>query len=73
MEWVLRFGEGRVYCSTYGHLWKDQEWPPGMRCAAFHQSMVRALQWLSGNEVDNYVEADFPTNENMVLRLSLPD
>ncbi|GAA3628384.1 hypothetical protein GCM10022397_12560 [Flavivirga jejuensis] len=69
MEWTVKFGRGKVYSSTYGHLWKNQEWPPGMRCAAFQQSMVRALQWLSGNVVDNHIEADFPTSKSVVLRV----
>ena len=73
MEWTVKFGEGKVYCSTYGHLWKDQEWPPNMRCSAFQQSMTRALQWLSGNEVDNYVDPDFPTSESTVLRPPILD
>ena len=73
MEWTVKFGKGRVYSSTYGHLWKDQEWPPNMRCAAFQQSMVRALQWLSGNVVDNYVAPDFPTSESTVLRPPILD
>ena len=68
MEWVVKYERGRVYSSTYGHLWKDQVWPPSMRCAAFQQSMVRALQWLSGNPVDNTVAVDFPTTNNTVLR-----
>jgi type 1 glutamine amidotransferase len=69
IEWIVKFGKGNIYCSIYGHLWKNQEWPPSMRCAAFQQTMVRALQWLSGNEVDSNVETDFPTRENTVLRL----
>lgn len=68
MEWVVEFGAGRVYSSTYGHLWKDQVWPPSMRCAAFQQTMIRALQWLSGKEVDHYVKSDFPTTANIKLR-----
>lgn len=71
MEWTVKFGKGKVYCSTYGHLWKNQEWPPSMRCAAFQQSMIRALQWLSGNKVDNYVESDFSTNEDIAIRESV--
>jgi len=39
-----------------------------MRCAAFQQSMIRALQWLSGNKINNYVEADFPNSKNTALR-----
>ena len=73
MEWTVNFGKGKVYSSTYGHLWKDQIWPPNMRCAAFQQSMVRALQWLSGNAVDNYVEPNFPTSESTVLRPAILD
>ncbi|MDO5968336.1 ThuA domain-containing protein [Flavivirga aquimarina] len=73
MEWTVKFGKGKVYCSTYGHLWKNQDWPPSMRCAAFQQSMVRALQWLSGHVVDNYVDADFPTSESTSLRLPILD
>ena len=73
MEWTVKFGKGKVYSSTYGHLWKNQEWPPGMRCSAFQQSVVRALQWLSGNVVDNYVEADFPNSETTALRLPIGD
>lgn len=73
MEWVVKFGKGRVYSSTYGHLWKNQEWPQSMRCAAFQQTIVRALQWLSGRGVSNYVESDFPTVENIVLRPSISD
>ncbi|WP_299668820.1 ThuA domain-containing protein [uncultured Polaribacter sp.] len=72
-EWTVKFGKGKVYSSVYGHLWKNQEWPPSMRCAAFQQTMVRALQWLSGNEVDNYVEADFPNSKSTVLRLPIED
>ncbi|NND32758.1 MAG: ThuA domain-containing protein, partial [Saprospiraceae bacterium] len=72
MEWVVTFGKGRVYSSTYGHLWKNQVWPPSMRCVAFQQTMIRVLQWLSGNVVGNYVDPDFPTTENRMLRLSIP-
>ncbi|MEP1486824.1 MAG: ThuA domain-containing protein [Algibacter sp.] len=73
MEWTVKYGKGKIYCSTYGHLWKNQEWPSSMRCAAFQQSIVSALQWLSGHVVDNYVDADFPTSESTVLRLPIID
>lgn len=67
-EWIVKFGKGKVYNSTYGLLWKDQQWPSNMRCSAFQQSMSRALQWLSGNQVDNFVEEDFSTKSKKVLR-----
>lgn len=69
MEWTVKFGNGKVYCSTYGHLWKNQEWPPGMLCAAFHETMIRALQWLSGNIVENQLRDNFPINEKRLVSL----
>jgi type 1 glutamine amidotransferase len=73
LEWVVQFGKGKVYSSTYGHVWKDSIWPESIRCAAFQQTLFRVLQWLSGNEVANYVEADFPKSESPVLRSSIGD
>lgn len=73
IEWVVQYGKGKVYSSTYGHVWKDSIWPESVRCAAFQQTLFRVLQWLSGNEVANYVETDFPKIEGTVLRSSLAD
>ena len=68
IEWVVKYKNGKAYSSTYGHLWHNQKSPAGMRCAAFQQSMVRALQWLSNNNIDNYVDMDFPNDKNIILR-----
>ena len=35
MEWTVNYGSGRVYASSYGHVWADQLEPAGTRCAAF--------------------------------------
>lgn len=67
IEWVVNYGKGKVYSSTYGHLWHNQEWPPSMRCVAFQQSMISALQWLSGNKINNSVKSHFPTEKNIAL------
>ena len=67
VEWTVKYGKGNVYCSTYGHLWKNQVWPPSMRCAAFQQTLVRVLEWLSGNIVDATEEEYFPSSENIIL------
>ena len=67
-EWVLKYGKGKIYASTYGHLWKEQIWPPSMRCVAFQETMTRAVLWLSGNKIDAIVSADFPTSNNIALR-----
>lgn len=62
VEWTVSYGEGRVYASTYGHIWEDQPEPEGMRCAAFHETLVRALKWLAGRNPGTAVPSDFPVN-----------
>jgi type 1 glutamine amidotransferase len=68
VEWTVCHGKGRVYTSTFGHVWKDEEDPVNMRCAGFQTIMVRALQWLAGQEVDHALPADFPSATTISLR-----
>jgi type 1 glutamine amidotransferase len=68
VEWTVQYGEGRVFVSTYGHVWADQKDPQGMKCAAFQTIMVRALKWLAKRPVDKSVPADFPTADAVSLR-----
>jgi hypothetical protein len=68
VEWTVRYGRGRVFVSTYGHLWFGQGVPPGMRCAAFQTLMPRALRWLAGRDPGTAVPADFPGPDRPSLR-----
>lgn len=68
IEWTVQYGQGRVFVSTYGHVWADQKDPQGMRCAAFQTIMVRALKWLARRPVGEGVPADFPTADAVSLR-----
>lgn len=68
VEWVIQYGQGRVYTSTLGHVWHDQEHPEGMMCAG-HQTLIpRVVQWLAGEDVDAEVPPDFPTADSISLR-----
>ncbi len=60
VEWTVSFGKGRVYNSTFGHVWPKETNPPGMRCAGFQTIMIRTLQWLAKRPVDFPIPADFP-------------
>ena len=71
IEWTVSFGKGRVYNSTFGHVWRGETDPLGMRCAGFQTILVRALQWLAKRPVDFPVPPDFPNETHAVLR-SLP-
>ena len=68
IEWTVQYGEGRVFVSTYGHVWADQKDPKGMKCAAFQTIMVRALKWLAKRPAGEIAPADFPTADAVSLR-----
>ena len=68
IEWTVQYGEGRVYNSTFGHIWRDEFDPVDMRCTGFQTVFVRALQWLAKRPVTFPVPADFPTEAATRLR-----
>jgi uncharacterized protein len=69
IEWTVQYGRGRVFVSTYGHVWWDQKDPQRMKCAAFQTIMVRALKWLAKRPPGATVPADFPTAEAISRRV----
>lgn len=60
VEWTTSYGEGRVYISTYGHVWPGDTDPPSLRCAAVQTVIPRALEWLARRPVTFPIPADFP-------------
>ncbi|MEP2776160.1 MAG: ThuA domain-containing protein [Luteolibacter sp.] len=64
LEWVVEYGKGRVYSSTFGHSWKGEESPERMRCIGMRTAAIRALQWLAKKETAYPVPDDFPTAED---------
>ena len=75
IEWTVRYGKGRVYTSTLGHVWQGDVQPVTVRDAAVQTLLVRALQWLARRPVTWPVPADFPTATSASIRaeLRLPD
>jgi hypothetical protein len=68
IEWTVRYGRGRVYTSTLGHVWKGDVNPVTVRDAGVQTILVRALQWLAKREVSYPVPADFPTETATSIR-----
>lgn len=68
IEWVVTYGKGRIYNSTFGHVWKGDVQPPSLRCAGVQTVMVRAFEWLARREVTPAVPADFPTEAKLSVR-----
>jgi type 1 glutamine amidotransferase len=68
LEWTTAYGRGRVYTSTFGHVWKGDTQPARMRCAGLQTVVVRALQWVAGRPVTWPVPADFPAADRVSIR-----
>lgn len=68
VEWVVNYGDGKVYNSTFGHIWHNVRMPASVQCIGFQTTFIRALQWLAGEEVIYQVPVDFPTEEHFALR-----
>ena len=74
IEWTVTYGAGRVYVSSFGHVWKGDVQPVTVRDAGVQTLLVRALQWLAKRPVTFPVPPDFPTENATSVRseLSLP-
>jgi type 1 glutamine amidotransferase len=68
VEWTTTYGRGRVYVSTYGHVWRGDVQPASMRCAAVQTIIPRALQWLAKRPITIPVPADFPGTDVVSVR-----
>jgi type 1 glutamine amidotransferase len=68
VEWTVRYGQGRVYVATFGHVWSNDVQPVSMRCAGVQALIVRCLRWLARRPVSYPVPADFPSAEKTSIR-----
>jgi hypothetical protein len=68
MEWVVAYGQGRIYNGTFGHVWRDRRQPPAVQCVGWQTTLVRSVQWLAAREVTYPIPADFPTETSVSLR-----
>ena len=69
LEWVVRYGQGRVYNSSFGHIWESDEGVPDrVRCVGFQTRLIRAAEWLATGAVTHPVPEDFPTAYAISLR-----
>ncbi len=69
LEWTVGYGQGRVYNSSFGHIWKtDEGIPDRVRCVGFQTTLIRAAQWVAAGRVSFPVPADFPGEHAIRLR-----
>ena len=65
IEWVVKYGKGRVYNSTLGHLWEGETSPASIRCAGFQTTLIRAAEWLAKEKVTWKIPGNFPDAEKV--------
>lgn len=68
VEWVVKYGKGRVYNSSMGHLWKDEIYPVSYRCIGFQTTLIRAAEWVASGKVTYPVPKKFPLNDAISVR-----
>lgn len=66
---AIRFGKGRVFHTTLGHVGpRDTEPIAQMNCVGFILTLQRGTEWAATGNVTIPVPADFPTAEKTSLR-----
>jgi type 1 glutamine amidotransferase len=78
LEWTVKYGDGRVYASSFGHVWADESETrqPVDLLAVDEQILIqRAIQWLAKRAVTVEVPENFPTAEKSSLgeNIKLPE
>ena len=69
LEWVVSYGSGRVYSSSFGHIWgNDVGIPERVLCVGFQTGLIRAAEWLATGAVSYPVPDDFPSEDAISLR-----
>jgi hypothetical protein len=75
LEWTVTYGEGRVYSSSFGHVWSDEsETKQPVDLLAIDEQVLieRALQWLAKRPVTVPVPPNFPTAGKTSLSANIP-
>ncbi len=68
VEWVVRYGKGKVYNSSMGHLWKDQSFPESYKSIDFQTIVIRVTEWLATGKTTYPVPSAFPSADSVRLR-----
>ncbi len=67
MDWVHRYGKGRVYTTMLGHTWAHEP-SPDLECVGFQTLFSRGVEWAASGRVTIPIPADFPRPDHISLR-----
>jgi hypothetical protein len=67
MDWVRRYGKGRVYTTMLGHTWVGES-TINLDCVGFQTLLARGVQWAATGAVTIPIPAAFPGPDKVSLR-----
>jgi type 1 glutamine amidotransferase len=67
MDWVRRYGKGRVYTTMLGHAWVGEP-SPNLDCVGLQTLFSRGVEWAATGRVTIAVPLDFPGADKVSLR-----
>jgi uncharacterized protein len=67
MDWVRRYGKGRVYTTMLGHTWAGEP-NPNLECVGFQTLLSRGVQWAATGAVTIPIPPNFPGPNEVSLR-----
>ena len=68
IEWIISYDRGKVYNSTFGHVWEGEKYPETMRCVGIQTTLIRALEWLATGKVSWPLPDPFPNETEFVIK-----
>jgi uncharacterized protein len=66
MDWVRRYGKGRVYTTMLGHTWAGEP-NPNLDCVGFQTLLSRGVEWAATGAVTIPIPSNFPGQEEASL------
>ena len=66
MDWVRRWGKGRVYTTMLGHTWRNEK-NPNLRCVGFETLLARGTEWAATGGVTLAAPKQFPLPDTILV------
>lgn len=66
MDWVRRWGRGRIYTTMLGHTWRNER-NPNLQCRGFAALLGRGTEWAATGRVSLRLPERLPSREAVAL------
>ncbi|MGV8091956.1 MAG: ThuA domain-containing protein [Mangrovibacterium sp.] len=63
---TINYGKGRIFHTVLGHVGKNTEEYPAVKCAGFITTLQRGAEWAASGNVTQEVPVEFPDSLNTV-------